>query len=88
MQHLQATERVRQLVASTFARLHLGASDDVREAILIRGGSYCGRKFEGANGSALWFLEENQVKFFDISGKVLETCPAGEGPGRLVRVAA
>ena len=42
-----------------------------RESILIREGFYCGRRFEAEGWSAVWFLEEDQLKISDISGAVV-----------------
>ena len=49
---------------------------DLHEAILIRQGTYCGRRFECAGGSAIWFIEEQQIKYYDAEGRVLEAVPA------------
>ena len=38
------------------------------ESILIRDGHYCGRRFESGGMSAVWFIEENQIKFFGKEG--------------------
>lgn len=49
------------------------ASDKVpfRESILIREGFYCGRRFDAEGWSAVWFLEEDQLKISDASGAVV-----------------
>lgn len=39
-----------------------------QETILIRGGLYCGRRFDAAGLHAIWFLEENLVKFYGPQG--------------------
>ncbi|MFO0882884.1 MAG: hypothetical protein U0894_01635 [Pirellulales bacterium] len=61
------------LVLNTMAEMGLRGEEGVRESILIRGGSYCGRKFETAHGHAIWFLEENQVKFY-AEGTLVKVC--------------
>jgi hypothetical protein len=63
-------EAIRQQVAQAFADMGLAEPKDFRETILIRGGNYCGRRFEGSTGHAIWFVEENQLKFYDADGKL------------------
>ncbi len=46
---------------------------DMHEAILIRQGMYCGRRFECDAGSAVWFIEENQIKYFAPDGSIVKT---------------
>jgi hypothetical protein len=46
---------------------------DIQETILIRQGCYCGRKISGAGHSAIWFVEESQVKLQDPEGQLLGT---------------
>lgn len=36
-----------------------------RESILIRKGFYCGRRFDACGFEAVWFFEEDQLKFYD-----------------------
>lgn len=71
------TEKVRGLIRETFGRLGV-AADDVRETILIRDGYYCGRRYECDGLQAIWFIEENQLKFHSQDGRVLEVRSAGE----------
>lgn len=71
MQHAQLTETVRTLVAHRFNELGIDDPEQFRETILIRGGNYCGRRFETAAGHAIWFVEENQIKFYNAAGKML-----------------
>jgi hypothetical protein len=53
------------------------ASATLCESILIRGGFLCGRRFELDGFSAVWFVEERQVKFFDRAGSVFDIARAG-----------
>ena len=71
MAHTQLTEVVRSLVASTFADLGVAASEELRETILIREGSYCGRRFESPAAYAIWFVEENQIKVYQADGSLV-----------------
>ncbi|MCA9176671.1 MAG: hypothetical protein KDB14_19420 [Planctomycetales bacterium] len=67
MNHYHLTESVRQRVKSL---LHsMGADGDtIEETVLIRDGHYCGRRFELDGNSAVWFVEENQIKCFTPDG--------------------
>ncbi len=63
----------------------IGAKDvsDLRETILIRDGLFCGRKFQAQGYSVVWFMEENEIKFFGPTGQLLrattpEHCVASE----------
>ena len=46
---------------------------DMHEAILIRQGMYCGRRVECDAGSAVWFIEESQIKYFGPDGALVKT---------------
>ncbi|MDX1948569.1 MAG: hypothetical protein SFU86_24495 [Pirellulaceae bacterium] len=70
MHHAQRTHEVRRLVATTFADLGVAEPEQFRESILIRDGSYCGRRFVSDSATAIWFIEENEVKFYRADGRV------------------
>ena len=76
MPHALLTAAVRQRVAQTFAELGLSCEDEFRESLLIRGGAYCGRRFDAPAGHAIWFVEEDQIKFYGADGKLAEVVPA------------
>ena len=71
MPHAQLTETVRRLVQQAFEELGVDCPDQFQETILIRGGNYCGRRFEASTGHAIWFVEENQLKFYSASGELV-----------------
>ena len=74
-------ERIRGLIRETFDRL--GApGDEIRETILIRDGYYCGRRYQRGGLQAIWFIEENQLKFHAQDGSVLEVRSTSEAPLR------
>ena len=54
----------------------LGANPlcDTVETILIRDGCYCGRRLECDGLRAVWFVEENQLKFFHRDGSLTAAC--------------
>jgi hypothetical protein len=77
MHDASVTEGVRRLVAHAFDQLGAALSSpvergEIRETILIRDGYYCGRRFETDSASAVWFVEENQVKFYRADGTVAQ----------------
>lgn len=74
-------EKVRGLIRETFDRLGADGGE-VRETILIRDGYYCGRRYHRGGLQAIWFIEENQLKFHAPDGSVLEVRSAGEEPLR------
>jgi uncharacterized phosphosugar-binding protein len=88
MHHAQLTESVRRRVAETFARLGGQPAAELRETILIRDGAYCGRRFESPQGSAIWFVEEDQLKFYHSDGSVARILELAAESAVPVRMAA
>jgi hypothetical protein len=72
MPHAELTQHVRQLVAEAFARASMPQPTEFSESILIKAGNYCGRRFVGEGGHAIWFVEENQLKLYDAAGKLTQ----------------
>lgn len=73
---------VRQQIRGTFAQLGASTDHAIEETILIRDGFYCGRRFECDGLHAIWFLEENQVKYYGRDGTVWQV---GEARPAVVR---
>jgi len=80
-------EQTRVFVAQVFADYEGTNGDDegttgipFQETVLIRDGYYCGHRFSTERHKAVWFLEENQVKFFDADGKLLRVAQLDELP--------
>lgn len=67
----EITEAVRHQIRSHFAAHGASANEPVRESLLIRGGFFCGRRFECHGLQAVWFVEEGQVKLFGPDGRLL-----------------
>jgi len=61
---------VRQQIRGTFAQLGASPDREIEETILIRDGFYCGRRFECDGLHAIWFVEENEVKYYGRDGSV------------------
>ncbi len=71
MQHTFQLEAIRDVVTKKFAEY---ASPEVEfsESVLIREGFYCGRCFSSDALRAVWFAEEQIVKFYGGDGEFLE----------------
>jgi hypothetical protein len=73
---------IRDRVHHVFLEQGIPHDAEIRETILVRDGCYCGRRFECDGGHALWFCEENQLKFYGSDGRLnlvlrnLDTLPA------------
>lgn len=72
MQHTQLTQQVRDLVHSELGQLGMG-EEEPHETILLANGHYAGRRFEAACGTAIWFLEEGQLKVYGENGQMVKT---------------
>ena len=70
MQHTHQLEAIRTVVTQTFAKY---TSDEVEfcESVLIRDGFYCGRRFISDAVRAVWFAEDNVIKFYGQDGQFL-----------------
>jgi hypothetical protein len=71
MEHVLPLDQIRSLICRTFAEFG-GPSDRMpRETVLIRDGFFCGRRFETDGLHAVWFTEENELKFYDRTSAVV-----------------
>lgn len=62
---------VRQRVAEAFRAQGESLSAPPAETLLIRGGHYCGRRFTAPSGrTAIWFIEEDELKLYDVQGEL------------------
>jgi hypothetical protein len=78
MNYAHLTEEIRRHARSRFQTLGAEAHAELIETILIRDGYYCGRRFECDGWTAIWFVEEQQVKLYDRDGRVLTTCSVAD----------
>ncbi len=78
MQEKSRPEKIRQYIGESLVRL--GARPDAaqRDALLIRRGVYCGHRISRDRYQAVWFVEENEIKFFAPDGRLLESCVASD----------
>jgi hypothetical protein len=75
--HSKRPCEIRQLVQQQFAE-HSPACGPIREeTLLIRDGQYCGHRYRTEDLTAVWFLEEDQIKMYDRNGRVIAVvCPS------------
>ncbi|MFO1065767.1 MAG: hypothetical protein U0892_18045 [Pirellulales bacterium] len=64
-------EKVRSAITAQLVQFGAADTENLRETILIRQGLYCGRKFECDGFHVVWFVEENQIKFYGAGGALL-----------------
>jgi hypothetical protein len=88
MPHALLTAAVRQRVAQTFSDLGISGEGEFRESLLIRGGAYCGRRFDAPRGHAIWFVEEDEIKFYGADGKLAEVVATSSVDPLTERIAA
>lgn len=84
--------KIRSAIATELLALGAGDVSDLRETILIRDGLFCGRKFQSQGFSVVWFMEENEIKFFGPTGQLLrattpEHCVSIDVPTQVRRAA-
>ncbi|MCA9197172.1 MAG: hypothetical protein R3C28_22600 [Pirellulaceae bacterium] len=65
-------QKIRSLVKEALKGFSDSPFPDVTESILIREGDYRGHRFESHGISAVWFLEEQEVKFYGDEGELLQ----------------
>lgn len=68
---LKPVDRVRKAVTDRLAQMSGTVPSSVYETILIRNGLFCGRKFQWQGYEVVWFLEEDEIKFFGPCGNLL-----------------
>ena len=66
-------QRIRNLINDTLVSLGAPGAIVVQESLLIRGGTYCGHCFRRGDFHAVWFVEEDQVKFFGPGRQLLKS---------------
>ncbi|MHB8972804.1 MAG: hypothetical protein ACYC3X_19895 [Pirellulaceae bacterium] len=71
MDYVPRVDQIRSLIRQTFTEFGGVQECMPREAMLIRDGFFCGRRFEADGLQAVWFTEENEIKFFDRTGAIV-----------------
>jgi hypothetical protein len=72
------TDSVRHRIREWFEQFGAAPGAPMHETILIKAGYFCGRRFSCDGLTAVWFVEENQVKVYDRQGKLLAVRVAWE----------
>lgn len=70
------TERIRQFITQSLVKMGANSESQIRETLLIKRGNYCGHRFKLDSYHAVWFVEEDQVKFFGPDGLLETTQPS------------
>ena len=86
MRHADQLECLRATVHAHLRALENVPTDEMQETILIRDGFYCGRRFRLNNFHAVWFIEENQLKFYGPDGGIVRVLadPTGDDASKHV----
>jgi len=71
-------EKTRQAITWQLEGLGVQDVESMHESILIRDGLFCGRKFRCEEYQVVWFLDEDEIKFFSPVGELLKTSSAVE----------
>ncbi len=66
-------DSIRRQVRRVFQQHGASSDCDMCESLLIRSGFFCGRRFEMDGLSAIWFVEENELKVYGRDGQLLQT---------------
>ncbi len=69
-------EKIRLVIAEQLSQFGAQQTDSIGEAILIRNGLFCGRKFKCEGYEVVWFIEEDEIKFFSPCGDLLKSTSA------------
>jgi hypothetical protein len=70
MPYPHLTDEVRRHTRRQLEELGAAPGAEIVETILIRDGYYCGRRFECDGYSAVWFVDENELKIHERDGRV------------------
>ena len=69
-------EKIRLVIAEQLGQFGAQHTASIGEAILIRNGLFCGRKFQCEGYEVVWFIEEDEIKFFGPCGDLLKSTSA------------
>lgn len=71
-------ERMRSAIAAQLQQFGVQQPVDLHETLLIRNGLFCGRKFQCDGYLVVWFIEEDEIKFFSPCSELLKSSTAIE----------
>lgn len=69
-------EKIRLVIAEQLRQYGAQRVDSIGETILIRSGLFCGRKFQCEGYEVVWFIEEDEIKFFSPCGDLIKSTSA------------
>jgi hypothetical protein len=69
---------MRTAIATQLQQFGVKQPIELHETLLIRNGLFCGRKFQSAGHLVVWFIEEDEIKFFSPCGELLKSVSAIE----------
>lgn len=69
-------EKIRAAIANQLSAYGAQDVESTHETILIRNGLFCGRKFQCDRHEVVWFIEEDEIKFFGPCGDLLKAVSA------------
>ncbi len=73
MSNATPVEKIRLAIAEQLTTFGVPSISSMHETILIRNGIFCGRKFQCEGYEVVWFMEEDQIKFFSPCGDLLKS---------------
>ena len=76
MPHESRTEQIRNYISNELVRLGADVNTSLRETLLIRSGNYCGHRFKLGQFHAVWFIDEDQIKFSGPEGMIQSVQPS------------
>ena len=69
-------EKIRAAIAAQLSSFGAPVVQSLHETILIRNGLFCGRKFQSDGYEVVWFIEEDEIKFYSPCGDLLKAVSA------------
>ena len=69
---------MRSAIATQLQQFGVKQPSEMHETLLIRNGLFCGRKFQSEGHLVVWFIEEDEIKFFSPCGELLKSTSAIE----------
>lgn len=76
MSTVTPVEKMRHAIAEQLGQFGLQRLESLHETMLIRDGLFCGRKFQAENFVVVWFVEEDEIKFFNPGGELIKATSA------------
>lgn len=72
------TTRIREIVRVKLSEMVTDPTTPLRETLLIRDGNYCGHRFTLEAANAVWFVEEDEIKFYAADGGLAQIIKPSE----------